>query len=68
MKKVTVVMASVYSGVWPARPRWPSPLGPFGLRSGAGEPSSMVHGAGGAGRFRQRPVMRWAAVVARGRR
>jgi hypothetical protein len=49
MKKVTVVMGSVYIGVWPARSRWPSPLGPFGLRPRAGELSSMAHGADGAG-------------------
>jgi hypothetical protein len=61
-------MGSIYSGIRPARPSWPSPLGPFGLRPRAGEPSSMAHGAGGAGRFRQRPVMRWAVAVARGRR
>jgi hypothetical protein len=61
-------MSSVYSGVWLARRRWPSPLGPFGLRPRAGETSSMAHGVGGAARFRQQPVMRWAAAVARGRR
>jgi hypothetical protein len=67
MKKVIAVMGSVNSGIWPARPRWAIPLGPFGPRPRAEEPSSMAHGADGAVRFQQRPVMRCAAAMARGR-